>query len=42
MDEINNQEQVQDVEEIEIKDTQQNEEIVEEKKLFTRRSRFTI
>ena len=31
MDEINNQEQVQDVEEIEIKDTQQNEEIVEEK-----------
>lgn len=31
MDEINNQEQVQDVEETEIKDTQQNEEIVEEK-----------
>lgn len=33
MDEINNQEQVQDVEETEteIEDTQQNEEIVEEK-----------
>ncbi|HFK1800484.1 TPA: xanthine phosphoribosyltransferase [Bacillus cereus] len=31
MDEINNQEQVQDVEETEIEETQQNEEVVEEK-----------
>ncbi|AJG59078.1 xanthine phosphoribosyltransferase [Bacillus cereus] len=31
MDEINNQEQVQDVEETEIEDTQQTDEIVEEK-----------